>query len=234
MKIIVDESLGISSELLKSSEAYVRKTKVPSGGSLDEAIVEKKSKLIKKLKLPAQELMSEYEELLDLFQEAEAIFYIYDAGITNSGIIKRISNWSYPDRKLFLLDGSRNRAFVIFVLAKLKAEPFEEVYQLISRYENQKFTIINDLRYLLPSKYLSVKESKAKKYHLLKGTEQFKVTSGSKDNLMEQLLENIPSEKLIVASREPFKANTDRLEYHQLEKHSLPLSSDKVDIFIPI
>jgi len=235
MKILVDQSLGLPDSCLEPHGAVVRKTPLKKGESLEDVIEKGKGKVFtKSLSLIKKDLQSEIDEFHKYFHETEQLFYLYDSKVTDSRLIKRISNWNFPNRKLYLVDGSSNRAFAIHLLKELTNHPFEEVYRLSHLCTNQKFTISNDLKYQKSANYLRLKEGKQKTYHLLKGTNHTKITSGQKLELIEKVLATLQGNTFIIASRGTMELPDTKTDFYRLKNEGLPISSDKVDIFIPI
>ncbi|WP_102349118.1 hypothetical protein [Bacillus sp. Marseille-P3661] len=235
MKIIVDESLGLSEKSLLEHDVLTRTPRIKKDLSLEDVIVNEQNRLLaRKLDLVKGQRQHELEEIHSYLDQYGDLLYVYDPYLTDGGLLKRISNWSYPNRKLYLLDGSSNRAFTIFLLEKLRDHSFEDVYRICNRYDHLKFTITNDSKYKLPSHYLKLKTSKQKKYHLLKGALHQKIGSGPKSVLFENVLKNIPDGKIYVTARTVVPADNREFAFYKLDPVSLPISSDKIDIFVSI
>ena len=233
MKVFIDESLGIPKEWLKGQNVLIRKVRLKKDQTLEEAIeVGKKSFLNQNLSVRKSNIQTEMDEMLQHLHQEKAIFYFYDQHTTNSSFLKRISNWSFPNLKLYLIEGSNNRAFTMFLLKELQSKSFDDVYQLASTFDNQKLTITNDLKYYYPSHYLNLKERNKKQFHLLKGSKQMKITSGNHLELIEKVFDAIPVKRVVMTSRKPIDFDRQGVVYYQLEEKSLPISSDKIDLFI--
>lgn len=234
MKVVLDESLGIPKRILEEQNVFIRKTNLKKSPSLEAAIGEgRKGFFNQSLKLLKTNMEIEMDTFLESAAQNQSIFYFYDPNVTNGNFLRKISNWNFPDRKLYLVDGANNRAFTLFLLKELQTRSFDEVYQLAGMYDAQKFTITNDLKYQIPSHYLNVKERKQKQYYLLKGNKQTKITKGERLSLIEKVLETIPVKKGVMTSRSGIQLEQQQVEFYQLEENSLPMSSEKIDIFIP-
>ena len=133
MKVFIDESLGIPKEWLKDQNVLIRTMRLKKDQTLEEAIeVGKKSFLNQNLSVRKSNIQTEMDEMLQHLHQEKAIFYFYDQHTTNSSFLKRISNWSFPNLKLYLIEGSNNRAFTMFLLKELQSKSFDDVYQLAS------------------------------------------------------------------------------------------------------
>lgn len=235
MKILVDETLGIPKQWLQSHDVLIRHMRLKKEVTLEQAIEAGKGSFIsRKLAVAKRDIQSEMDEIHSYLGEFGAMFYFYDSNVANEGFLKRISNWNFPNRKLYLIDGSSNRAFTMFLIKELQERSFEEVYELSSHYDQQKFTITNDLKYQVSSHYLQLKEGEKKQYHLLRGTHHTKMTSGQKMDLIGQILEHLPMEDILITARNSLGFIGKELNFYQLEEKSLPISSEKIDIFVPL
>lgn len=224
MQVVVDESLGLPDDIV--ANAMIKKAKLKNDSSLTETVHKQSGGIIaKKLALPKRDKESEIEELLNQFEE---ILYVYDSFMVNESWLKRMRTWVYPNRKLYLLNGSINRAFTVYFLEKLKEKSFEELYYS-NAHQSKKFTITNDLKY--QSNYLLLKKIKQKQYHVFDSKNHVKIVSGKKMDLIEQFVK-IPSE-VYIASRRPIVDDNSTVKFFELKKHSLPVCSDQTDIFIP-
>lgn len=228
MQVVVDESLGLPSEVVKG--AIIKKAKLKNNASLPVVVQKETGGLIaKRLTLEKRTKELEMEEMTQLLEQHEEILYVYDAHVINEGWLRRLRTWVYPNRKLFLLDGSDNRAFTIYFLEKLKEKSLEELYRS-SPHQNKKFTLTNDSKY--QSNYLLLKKLKQKQYYLFENKRQVKIVSGKKQDLLEQFL-SLPSRKIYIASRNPISHSNNTVKFYELQKHSLPVCSDQTDIYIP-
>ncbi|MEQ2527468.1 hypothetical protein EKG37_01900 [Robertmurraya yapensis] len=228
MQIVVDESLGLPIEIVK--DAIIKKARLKNDGSLSMIVQKETGGLIaKRLTLEKKSKELEFEEMMQLLEQHEEILYVYDAHVINEGWLKRLRTWVYPNQKLFLLDGSDNRAFTIYFLEKLKEKSLEELYRS-SPHQNKKFTLTNDSKY--QSNYLLLKKLKQKQYYLFESKRQIKIVSGKKQDLLEQFL-SIPTREIYIASRSPIEHSHNTVKFYELQKHSLPVCSDQTDIYIP-
>ena len=59
-----------------------------------------------------------------------------------------------------------------------------------------------------------------------------KITSGNHLELIEKVFDAIPVKRVVMTSRKPIDFDHQGVVYYQLEEKSLPISCDKIDLFI--
>ena len=59
-----------------------------------------------------------------------------------------------------------------------------------------------------------------------------KITSGNHLELIEKVFDAIPVKRVVMTSRKPIDLDRQGVVYYQLEEKSLPISCDKIDLFI--
>ncbi|MCK6208649.1 hypothetical protein KZX50_24840 [Bacillus infantis] len=230
MYIIVDESLGLPKELLKG--VHIRKTQLKKDSSLEEAIEKGKSSIFgRKLPIKMRSRDQELEELSSLMDENKEMLYIYDSYTTNKGTIKRIMNWKYPDKRLVGIDGSKNKAFAVYLLLIAGEGTLEEYFDA-GRLNMRKLTIVNNKKYSDSGNYLILKEKKHKQYYLFNGQQDKAILSGDKKEMVEEIVRSSQAGHMILASRAKLDVDAANAYIYQIENAGLPQSTDVVDIFI--
>ncbi|MBT2638892.1 hypothetical protein [Bacillus sp. ISL-39] len=229
MHIVVDESLGIPKDITGS--ATIRISKLKKADSLHDYISSRKGGIFQRsLPLIKRTLQEEIEEVGALLETHRSVLYIYDAFTTDSGIIKRLKNWYFPNEKLYILDGSENKALAVYLI--LEQANLADAEEIAFTGNYKRLTVVNNQKYRKPSNYLALKERKSKQYFLFEHTSEKPLVSGMKQGLLDEILKHNPSDMLIMASRTKLDFECQGASFYQLESTGLPVHSDVVDILI--
>lgn len=229
MKILLDESLGFTTG--EFPEVLIKKITVKGGRTLEEMLTKKRAFLPPKLTSTNLEISEEIDQVRSYMNGTNELLYIYDPYVTNQGDIKRIRNWLYPNQKLFLVDGTKNRGYVFFLLTVLKENTYEDVMMSL-RGVRQHFRITTDLHSHSPSRYLQLKKPSTKMYYLLGSEGTKKAIKGSKQELITKVIEYFPNESIFVASTKSLSVKDSNVHTLKLSGISLPVQSETIDIFI--
>ncbi|WP_391560803.1 hypothetical protein [Robertmurraya sp.] len=229
MKILLDETLGFTTG--EFPEVLIKKITVKGGRSLEEMLTKKRAFLPPTLTSNNLEISEEIDQLRSYMSGSDELLYIYDPYVTNQGDIKRIRNWLYPNQKLFLVDGTKNRGYVFFLLTKLQESTYEDVMMSL-RGVRQHFRITTDLHSHSPSRYLQLKKPSNKMYYLLGSEGTKKAIKGNKQELITKVIEYFPADPIYVASSKPVSVKESNVHTITLSGISLPVQSETIDIFI--
>lgn len=229
MQVIVDESLGIPQDYLDPS-VIIRKTKLKKDKTLtDYFSKEKQSFFYRTLPVLSRTQEEELEEAGEWFSKHKEILYIYDSFTTDTGVLKRLKNWNFPNNRLITVDGANNRAYVIHLL-KSKNER-EELLTLIFM-DTQTFTISSYPNYKKKSKYFKLVRKINKYFYLIDHSSNELIAKGTKEELMDKIDQLYPSKISIIASPRYLNIEKRDSEIYKINEHSLPYSSDNIDILI--
>ncbi|MEK3988361.1 hypothetical protein [Robertmurraya sp. FSL R5-0851] len=229
MKILLDETLGFTTELFP--EVLIKKITGKGGRSLEENLTKKRAFIPQKFNAISVNMDEGIDQLRSYMNGSDELLYIYDPYVTNQGDIKRIRNWIYPNQKLFLVDGTKNRGYVFFLLTKLQESTYEDVMMSL-RGVRQHFRITSDLHSHSPSRYLQLKNPSTKMYYLLGSEGTKKAIKGSKQELITKVIEYFPAETIYMASSKPVSVKESHVHTITLSDISLPVQSETIDIFI--
>lgn len=229
MHIVVDESLGIPVNLVGS--ATIRNPKMKKADSINDYITSGKGGIFQRsLPLIKRSLQEELDVVGSILAQHRSVLYIYDAFITDSGVIKRLKNWYFPNEKLYILDGSENRALAVYLI--LEQQNLADAEDIVLTGNYKRLTITNNQKYRKSSNYLALKERKFKQYFLFEHNGEKPIVSGSKQGLLDEIAKHNPANMMVMASRTKLDADYKGSSFYQLEGTGLPIQSDVVDILI--
>lgn len=229
MKILLDESLGFTTK--NFPEVLIKKITGKGGRSLEELLTKKSVLLPKKFNSTRLEISEEMDQLREYMGESNELLYVYDPYVTKQDDVKRIRNWLYPNQKLYLVDGTKNRGYVFFLLSELQVHTYEDV-MISLRGVRQYFRITTDLHSHSPSRYLLLKKPSAKMYYLIGSEGTKKAIKGSEEDLLTKVIEYFPTKSIYVASTKPVSITDTHVHTVTLSGISLPVQSETTDIFI--
>jgi hypothetical protein len=229
MHIVVDESLGIPMNLVGS--ATIRNPKLKKADSIHDYLTSGKGGMFQRsLPLIKRSLREELDEVGVILEQYRSVLYIYDSFTTDSGVIKRLKNWYFPNEKLYILDGSENRALAVYLMRE--QHNLADAEDIVFTGNYKRLTITNNQKYRKASNYLALKERKFKQYFLFEHNGEKPIVSGSKQGLLDEIAKHNPANMMVMASRTKLDADYKGASFYQLEDTGLPIQSDVVDILI--
>ncbi|MCM3576021.1 hypothetical protein M3172_22900 [Mesobacillus subterraneus] len=229
MHIVVDESLGIPVNLVGS--ATIRNPKLKKAASINDYITSGKGGMFQRsLPLIKRTLQEELDEVGAILAQQRSVLYIYDSFTTDSGVIKRLKNWYFPNEKLYILDGSENKALAVYLI--LEQANLADAEDIVLTGNYKRLTITNNQKYRKASNYLALNKRKFKQYFLFEHNGEKPIVSGSKQGLLDEIAKHNPANMMVMASRTKLDADYKGSSFYQLEGTGLPIQSDVVDILI--
>lgn len=229
MHIVVDESLGIPMILLGS--ATIRYPKLKKSDSLKNYMNSGKGGMFNRsLPLIKRTLQEELDYVGNLLETHRSVLYIYDSYTTDSGMIKRLKNWYFPNEKLYILDGSENKALAVYLVTQ--QDNLADADEIVLTGNYKRLTVANNPKYRKTSSYLALKGRTSRQYFLFEHSSEKPIASASKQGLLDEIVKHNPSNVMIMASRTMLESVYKEADFYQLESTGLPVHSDVVDILI--
>ncbi len=224
MRILIDQTLGIP--VSKDMKAIIREPALKKKQKLEE-IIEKKENRLLKTRLPVVKRTTE-EELAQIgmhLKKHRRILYIYDSKMTDEGALQRVRNWYLPEYTLQIVDGSRHRAYALYLLKMIG-----EGYSLSRALPPANGHLISNVKRITISNYQKIGRKPKKKCYLLSGERLENKKSTTDTALLDQLLKSHPETKFIAVGNTEVP-EMENLEYYPLEKWALPNSVNYLSIF---
>ncbi|MFC5588833.1 hypothetical protein ACFPRA_08040 [Sporosarcina soli] len=224
MRILIDQTLGIP--VSKDMKVIIREPSLKKKQKLEE-IIEKRENRLLKTRLPVLKRTTEVElaEIGMLLKKHRRILYIYDSKMTDEGALQRVRNWYLPEYTLQIVDGSRHRAYALYLL-KMMGEGYSPSRALPPANGH----LISNVKRITVSNYQKIGRNPKKKCYLLSGEQLENKKSETNLALLDQLLKSHPETKFIAVGNTEVP-EMENLEYYPLEKWAFPNSVNYLSIF---
>jgi hypothetical protein len=223
MYIVVDESLGLPKNLL--TEVHTRPTSLKKDISLSDALEKgKKSWGFRKLPLTYWATEDLLEEVYGWSLRDREVLYIYDEYTTDAGWLRRLQNWFYPNKHLYLVNGTVHRGMALHVLSNRQQIPYLLENTLTG------YVITSNSKYLEERSYLKMGKKKPKKYYLIRN-KVMENSAASIEELVDGIMRKHPLQKWVITSNGDFTSKELNGEYFQLEESALPINSHNIYLY---